>query len=116
MCPDKKRQRPRGNGSKSCTGGHQTKLSLELDCDATAKALRSHQQDISQWWITYEEAKKLLMAFKEYTICLVKRDCNTAADALANHARPTSLSAQGESIYPIIRELVNRDSVFETNN
>jgi ribonuclease HI len=80
------------DGIKIASNLGYTKIILELDNSSAAKALRSQEPNISKQWSKYEEAKKNLKAFQDHTIILVKRDCNSCADALAKHARTCGVS------------------------
>jgi ribonuclease HI len=91
------------------------KVCVELDCALVVTAIRSQEQDRPTYWSTYEEAKKLLKAFQDLTITLVKRDCNSVADHLANFARTTGTSTKGSALYPIIRDIVTNDLPLATN-
>jgi hypothetical protein len=73
------------------------------------KAICSQVQDRSSNWAMYEEAKSLLKAFDDHKVMLSGRGCNSAADALAKHARTFGLHSQGLSLYPIIRDPVIKD-------
>lgn len=97
-------------GIKIATNLGYTKIILELDCSVAAKALRSQEPDRSKQWSTYEEAKKNLKAFQDHTIILVKRDCNSCADALAKHARTCGVSFLTDTTPHFIRELVTKDN------
>ncbi|KAM0924113.1 hypothetical protein ACQ4PT_005102 [Festuca glaucescens] len=97
-------------GIKIATNLGYTKIVLELDCSAVAKALRLREPDRSKQWNTYEEAKKNLKAFQDHMIILVKRDCNSCADSLAKHARTSGVSFLADTIPHFVRELVTKDN------
>jgi hypothetical protein len=62
-------------------------------------------------WGSQEAAEGFQRSYDQ----LVKSDCNSTADALANHTITTRIRSRGATIYTIIRELVNKDFVLDIN-
>jgi ribonuclease HI len=87
----------------------QLKLEVEVDCSSVAVALKSKEQDRSNLWTVYEDAKLMLKGVHEYNIKPTNRACNRVDDALAKTARTSGDRVLRTDIPIMIGELVRKD-------
>jgi hypothetical protein len=83
---------------------------LEMDCSSVAAPLGTVGQDRSPLWHTYDQMKKILSESFKFLICIVERESNRVADALANLARLAGSCIWTGMLPDLISDLVSQES------